>query len=48
MGACDVMSKQIKSQGRGGSTGSSCEVLLACEAMSAGEDMQQQIQSQGR
>ena len=41
--ACEGMEKQIKSQGRGGSTRSSCEVMLACEGMAACEIMQKQI-----
>ena len=42
------MQKQIKSQGRGGSTGESCEVMLACEGIVLREIMPKQIKSQGR
>ena len=43
MAACEVMHKHIKSQGRGGRTGSSCEVMLACEGMTACKVMQKHI-----
>ncbi len=46
--ACEVMGKPLKSQGRGGKTGSSCEGMAACQGMAACEAVQQQIQSQRR
>ena len=41
------MQKQIKSQGRGGSTGSSSEVISDYEIMVGREIMEKQMKSQG-
>ncbi len=40
--ACDVMQNQINNQGLGGSTGASCEVMLAFEGVVACEVTQKQ------